>query len=212
MVFKVGRGRNKRAAYHYRRSILRQRCVVTLPLSSNINRCDRFNIRDWWFKGRKVSRKMAWIGNKSRPISFLRNETLFTTVSTSMMSTEIYFDDGIRKFARRTTKVDEGDGGEERLIETSANRSYVLCSDVCCAIHVSSLLRSLYNAPRFDHSSFFNKFLDQRYNETYSSPNLRYYFYLSNFISSENRRKFHSKFRDNSFSIVSWNGLNFLGF
>ena len=125
---------------------------------------------------------MAWIGNKSRPISFLRNETLFTTVSTSMMSTEIYFDDGIRKFARRTTKVDEGDGGEERLIETSANRSYVLCSDVCCAIHVSSLFRSLYNAPRFDHSSFFNKFLDQRYNETYSSPNLRYYFYLSNFL------------------------------
>ena len=123
---------------------------------------------------------MAWIGNKSRPISFLRNETLFTTVSTSMMSTEIYFDDGIRKFARRTTKVDEGDGGEERLIETSANRSYVLCSDVCCAIHVSSLLRSLYNAPRFDHSSFFNKFLGQRYNETYSSPNLRYYFYLIN--------------------------------
>lgn len=62
--------------------------------------------------------------------SFLWNETLFTTVSTLMMSTEIYFEDGIRKFARRTTKVDEGDGGEERLIETSANRSYVLCSDM----------------------------------------------------------------------------------
>lgn len=156
---------------------------------------------------------MAWIGNKSRPISFLRNETLFTTVSTSMMSTEIYFDDGIRKFARRTTKVDEGDGGEERLIETSANRSYVLCSDVCCAIHVSSLLRSLYNAPRFDRSSFFNKFLDQRlqiqWNVLLAKLEILFLF-VKFFTSSENRsRKFHSKFRDNSFSIVcSWNSLN----
>lgn len=95
---------------------------------------------------KKRKRKIPWIENKSRPI-LVWNETLFTTIVST-----------VRRWLgleNSKTKVDEvRDEGEERLIETSANRSYVLCEP---RYYVSS---TLYNTCTMHvRSCFCNKFL-----------------------------------------------------